>query len=67
MNAAREAFTRDLWEETQTIFEESLPAIPCTAIFRPRAEARARRALSGSVRHTFPALFTTKEPANVPA
>lgn len=39
-------------------FEAALPAIPCAAIFRPRAEARARRALFGALKK---AGFTTPE------
>lgn len=38
-------FRARLREAAIAEFEAALPAIPCAAIFRPRAEARARRAL----------------------
>jgi CRISPR system Cascade subunit CasA len=46
-----------LWRRTQEIFEQALPAMPCAGLFRPRAEARARRALEAQIRKSHPALF----------
>ena len=49
MFEAKRAFLADLWEEAKTEFEAALPSIPCPAVLRPRAEARARRALRNRV------------------
>ncbi|WP_372397970.1 CRISPR-associated protein Cse1 [Azospirillum sp. HJ39] len=59
--ACRAAFARALWAAVRTQFEAALPAIPCHARFRPRAEARARRRLwgDGDLRAHFPTLFAT--------
>lgn len=35
------------------IFETALPAIPVASLVRPRAEARARRALHGAIHHKY--------------
>lgn len=52
------AFARRLWDETQTLFEQHLPVMPCKTLFRPCAEARARRILdSRAVRTAYPELF----------
>lgn len=70
--AASEAVHRDfaesLWSATRTAFDSALPAIPCPARFRPRAEARARRRLWGDkrLRQQFPALFTAPQPMDTP-
>ncbi|MBF0400779.1 MAG: CRISPR-associated protein Cse1 [Magnetococcales bacterium] len=66
-----EYFSRLLWERTRTIFDDSLPSMPCAALFRHRAEARARHKLHFAVRMLQPGLFphaitpdTDKENAN---
>lgn len=46
---AKRAFLADLWEAANTEFEAALPSIPCPVVLRPRAEARARRALRNRV------------------
>ena len=46
---AKRAFLADLWEAAKSEFETTLPSIPCPAVLRPRAEARARRALRNRV------------------
>lgn len=48
--AARKSFLTDLFRAACATFEQALPAIPCAAILRPRAEARGRRAFEGSIR-----------------
>ena len=50
LEAAQARFRAQLREAAIAEFEAALPAIPCAAIFRPRAEARARRALFGGLR-----------------
>ncbi|QCO00138.1 CRISPR-associated protein Cse1 (plasmid) [Azospirillum argentinense] len=57
--AARDAFARALWTEAKALFEAALPAVPCHARLRPRAEARARRRLWGDtdLRAHFSTLF----------
>lgn len=57
LKAEKERFARALFEKARTIFEASLPAITCASVFRPRAEARARRAFEGALRKSFPELF----------
>jgi CRISPR system Cascade subunit CasA len=52
-------FAAKLFERAKLIFEAGLPAMPCGTMFRPRAEARARHKFQGSVRHSFPELFST--------
>lgn len=55
---AKRVFLSDLWEAAKTEFEAALPSIPCPAVVRPRAEARARRALRSRVwKHYYPELF----------
>lgn len=55
---AKRAFLADLWEAAKTEFETALSSIPCPAILRPRAEARARRALRNRVwKHYYSELF----------
>lgn len=55
-------FIKELHERAKTIFEASLPAIPCVRLFRPRAEARARQFFSRSIRKSFPELYLTAVP-----
>ncbi len=50
LKAAQERFRAQLRAAAIAEFEAALPAIPCAAIFRPRAEARARRALFGGLK-----------------
>ncbi len=54
-------FLSALHGETEEIFEAALPSMPCTRLFRPRAEARARRVFQGSIKRAFPELFHTRE------
>ena len=55
---AKRAFLVGLWEAAQTEFEAALPSIPCPVVLRPRAEARARRALRNRIwKHYYPELF----------
>ena len=52
------AFAKKLWKRTQFIFESALPTMPCSSLFRPRAEVRARRALkSKELRCNFPVVL----------
>jgi CRISPR system Cascade subunit CasA len=63
-------FLKELHTRAKSIFEASLPAIPCARLFRPRAEARARTFFNGSIRKSFPELFSApvpEEPSNVHA
>jgi CRISPR system Cascade subunit CasA len=62
----KNAFLSDLLTASREAFEAALPAIPCTAIHRPRAEARARRSFFSRVRSRYPELFK-KERADVAA
>ncbi len=50
LKAAQARFKAQLRAAAIAEFEAALPTIPCAAIFRPRAEARARRALFGELR-----------------
>ena len=53
----RHAFQSKLKIRAEHVFEGALPTIPCAAIFRPRAEARARNAFNAMIRKSFPLLF----------
>lgn len=57
LQAEERAFAAKLWQRTEAIFEQSLPSMPCSSLFRPRAEARARSLLRGTVRKRHPELF----------
>jgi CRISPR system Cascade subunit CasA len=65
--AIRLDFAQELWTVTRRLFEAALPAIPCPARDRLRAEARGWRRLLGDkvLRTQFPELFpkTPKEEA----
>ena len=63
---SKHAFLTQLMKAAQAELNVALPAIPCTAIHRPRAEARARRAFRNRVWKDHPELFG-KEDANVAA
>ncbi|SMD12693.1 CRISPR-associated protein, Cse1 family [Rhizobium sp. RU36D] len=60
------AFARRLWEQTQSIFEQFLPDMPCPSLYRLRAEVRARLALrSKNLRQHYPELFTAQDAEEV--
>lgn len=61
LKAEEKRFADALSKKAKAIFEAALPAIPCASIFRPRAEARARRAFDGRIRHHFPELFERQD------
>ncbi len=48
----KRAFLDELMEAAKAELNAALPAVPCPAMFRPRAEARARRAFVGKLRRT---------------
>ena len=48
---AKLAFLAELQKESDKVFAESLPQMPCRAIHRRRAEARARRRYEAILRH----------------
>ena len=50
-------FTKALFGKAREIFKAARLAVPCASIFRPRAEARAERAFSDTIRHSFPELL----------
>ncbi len=62
--AVRCDFTDVLQNIARRAFEAALPGIPCAALFRPRAEARARKVFAGRLARAFPAQ-TVKETSNV--
>ena len=55
------AFLRQLYRAAQEEFCTALPTIPCTAIHRPRAEARSRRWFRNSLWRAYPELFKREE------
>lgn len=57
----KQCFRRELWGAMQGIFTAALPSIPCPALFRPRAEVRARDALNWAIRKNYPDLFVASE------
>ena len=59
--AERLRWAKALRDFAKIAFEAVLPGIPCTGIFRPRAEARARSAFYGTIRHHYPELFDHPE------
>ena len=54
---AKIRFLAELREAAEDALESALPAVPCPALLRPRAEARARRAFHGMVRKNHPELY----------
>ena len=60
---AKTTFLANLREKAEAELKAALPAMPCTAIQRPRAEARAWRAFYGAIWKEYPELFE-KEDAN---
>ena len=62
LKAEETRFARALFDKARQIFDATRPAIPCASIFRLRAEARATRAFSGTIRRSFPEFFETPKP-----
>ena len=58
---AKRDFLRDLKNAAETEFEAALPAIPCRAVLRPRAEARARRAFRSRIVSKYPEMFDREQ------
>lgn len=58
---AKMVFLKELYQAAVTEFNAALPTIPCTAIHRPRAEARARRRFRNSLWRNYPELFESEE------
>lgn len=60
---AKHEFLEELRELAKSILEAALPAMPCAAICRPRAEARARRSFVATLRKNpiCNELFNTEE------
>jgi CRISPR system Cascade subunit CasA len=56
-----------LTERARRALRDALPTVPCSGIYRARAEARAARAFEGAIRHSFPDLHTgaTRETEHV--
>ncbi|MDG1117623.1 MAG: hypothetical protein P8N72_10905 [Flavimaricola sp.] len=66
--AAHERFVNNLNQAAKLELDNALPAIPCAVIYRPRAEARARRSFAARLRRAgyLPARASIdKEPADV--
>lgn len=61
LDAEKLHWVRALYALSTDVFETALPTIPCTGIFRPRAETRARSAFTGFIRHHYPELFDQPE------
>ena len=57
LKAEQTGFRRALLGHAQAAFDAALPTIPCASLFWLRAEARARSAFTGRLRHEFPDLF----------
>ena len=53
-------FQKQLQKQAERAFDAALPVMPCNGLFRPRAEARARRAFNAVIRKDFPLLFATQ-------
>jgi CRISPR system Cascade subunit CasA len=51
VEAARAKFVQNLVTIAEALFEEAAADVPCAAINRPRAEARARRRFKSGLRH----------------
>lgn len=67
--AAHERFVNSLRQAAKLELTAAMPAIPCAAIYRPRAEARARRSFTARLRKAgylpAPVSAFEKEPADV--
>ena len=57
LKAEEFSFTQALFTSAQKIFEAALSSIPCARLYRPRAEARARKRFFQGVSGEFPELF----------
>lgn len=57
LQAQQQEFARELFTRAKTIVEAAIPSVPCSRLFRPRAEARARQFFQRAVRNSFPELF----------
>ena len=60
-------FLEELRAAAEEEWNSALPAVPCPAIRRPRAEARARRAFYARLRREHPVLFDREEGTDVAA
>ena len=63
LTAAEDTFVLQLIDAARQLFGEGLADMPCRAILRPRAEARARRRFDGALRNPkspFSRLFATQ-------
>ena len=60
-------FLKELQTAAEEEWNSALPAVPCPAIRRPRAEARARRAFYARLRREHPVLFDKEEDTDVAA
>ena len=58
-------FLKELRAAAEEEWNSALPAIPCPAIRRPRAEARAQRAFYARLRREHPVLFYREEDTDV--
>ena len=57
----RQAFVQELISVSEPVLLSALPAIPCPAVWRHRASARATRRFHNQVRRTFPDCFGDQE------
>jgi CRISPR system Cascade subunit CasA len=57
LKAEETSFAQALFSSAQEIFDAALPSVPCARLYRPRAEARARKRFFQGVRREFPELF----------
>ena len=62
--SAQTAFLADLLRIAEFHLDAALPATPCPAVSRPRAETRARRRLRNTLWKNFPQLFENGLPEN---
>ena len=65
--ASKIKFLKELRAAAEEEWNSALPAVPCPAIRRPRAEARARRAFYARLRREHPVLFDREENTDVAA
>ena len=59
---AKRAFLADLMRAAEAGLDAAMSAIPCPAVLRPRAEARARRVFRSRLRRPYPELFEQEKP-----
>ena len=60
LEAIKQRFHKQLWQHAQEIFMQALPAVPCSSLFRPRAETRAWQTLRYIIGKDFPDIFPKK-------